>query len=109
MTRNYDTTQGLPYTRVDKLEIEYLQGAAQVKLYESTSVVLGGKVLRLADGESMFAVHLPINSETATAPIPLVDPATGQPTGGNTNLAQAVMVLTALCRQQQLLRDQREA
>ena len=37
----------------------------------------------------------------------LVDTATGQPTGSTTKLGQAVMVLTALCRQQQLLRDQR--
>lgn len=107
MTRNYDTTQGLPYTRVDRLEIEYMQGAAQVRLHESTSVVLGGQVRKLAGGESTFLVHLPITSETANAPIPLVDPATGQPTGGSTTLGQAVMVLTALCRQQQLLRDQR--
>ena len=98
---------GMPYTRVDKLEIEYMQGAALVKLHESTSVVLGGKVHKLSGGESMFAVHLPINSETATAPILLVDTATGQPTGSTTKLGQAVMVLTALCRQQQLLRDQR--
>lgn len=107
MPRNYDTTTGMPYTRVDKLEIDYLQGAAQVKLHESTSVVLGGLVRKLSGGESVLAVHLPITSETATAPIALVDPATGHPTGGTTTLAQAVMVLTALCRQQQLLRDQR--
>ena len=107
MQRNYNTTTGLPYTRVDKLEIEYLQGAAQVRLHESTSVVLGGKVLKLAGGENLFAAHLPINNQTALAPIPLIDPTTGEPTGGSTTLAEAVMVLTALCRQQQLLRDQR--
>lgn len=105
--RNYDTSAGLPYVRVDKLEIEYLQGAAQVRLHESTSVVLGGKVHKLADGDSMFAVHLPINGQTAAVPIPLVDPATGVPTGGHTTLAEAVMVLTAVCRQQQALRDAR--
>jgi hypothetical protein len=105
--RNYDTSTGLPYTRVDKLEIEYLQGAAQVRLHESTSVVLSGKVLKLADGDNVFAVHVPINNQTATAPIPLVDPATGMPPGGHTTLADAVMILTAICRQQQLLRDAR--
>lgn len=107
MPRNYNTALGLPYVRVDKLEIEYLQGAAQVKLYESTSVVLGGQVMKLAYGENQFLAHLPINSETAVAPIPLVDPATGEPTGGMTSLGEAVMVLTSICRQQQLLRDQR--
>lgn len=107
MSRNYNATAGLPYTRVDKLEIEYLQGAAQVRLHESTSVVLGGKVLKLAGGESLFAAHLPINSQTAIEPIPLIDPTTGQPTGATTTLNEAVMILTAICRQQQLLRDQR--
>lgn len=105
MSRNYDTSTGQPYTRVDCLEIEYLQGAAQVRIHESTSVVIGGKILKLAGEENIFALHLPINAETATAPIPLVDPATGEPTGDTTSLAQAVMVLTAICRQQQLLRD----
>lgn len=107
MPRNYDTTKGLPYTRVDKLEIEYLPGAAAVRIHESSSAVLGGLVRKLSGGDNMFAVYLPITSETATAPIPLVDPATGQPTGGTTTLGQAVMVLTALCRHQQHLRDER--
>ena len=107
--RNYDTTTNLPYTRVDRLDIQYSQGSAQIRMYESTSVVLGGRVQKLAEGDNILDVTAPINSATATQPIPMVNPATGEPTGEHTTLAQAVMVLTALARQQQLLRDEREA
>lgn len=108
MARNYDTTKGTPYTRVDRLEIEYAQAVARVRICESRSVVLANVVHQIAKSESAFLAVLPITSETVTAPIPLVDPATGQPTGETTTLAEAIMVLTALCRQQQLLRDQSE-
>lgn len=109
MQRNYNTTLGQPYTRVDRLEIDYPQSKATVRLYESTSVVIDGKVMRLEGGNNSFAVDLPITSETATQPIPMVDPATDEPTGEYTTLAQAIMVLTALSRHQQNLRDEREA
>lgn len=108
MPRNYDTTLSLPYTRVDRLDIEYSQGAVHARIYESNSVVLHGRVHRLAGTENVFDVTIPITSETATTPIPVVDSATGAPTGEHTTLADAVKVLTAISRWQQGLRDAQE-
>lgn len=103
--RNYDTTIGQPYTRVDQLRIDYGQDSAVLTITESESVVLGGRVRQLSTALQQTAFTIQLTPESLAQSIPLVHPATGADIGQVTTLQQAVMVITAVVRAKQKERD----
>jgi hypothetical protein len=109
MPRNYDTTNAKPYTRCDEFTVKYEQGFITLTIKESESVVLSGKVRKIADSDKVSVFGIPLSTATVTAPIPVVDPATGQPTGQTVTLLDVISVVTAVIRTKQLERDAAEA
>lgn len=109
MARNYDTTDSKPYTRVDEFTVKYEQGFVTLSITESESVVLGGKVRRIADSTRMTTFGLPLTVESVTAPVPVIDPRTGVATGQQTTMAEVIALVTSMIRTKQLERDAAEA
>lgn len=100
----YDASQvGVPYVRAHEIEIFYPDNGQlpHAVIHQSLAV-------KLADGTIRTLETLPkINASfdlvnDGTAPIPLVDPATGQPLGPSTSLQGVMLGILAVVRQQQL-------
>ena len=109
MPRNYDTTNNQPYTRCDEFTVKYEQGFITLTIHESESVVLSGKIRKIANSEKTSVFGIPLSTATVTAPIPVIDPTTAQPTGVTTTLVDVIRHVTAVVRAKQLERDAAEA
>lgn len=104
--RNYDTTLGLPYIRVDALNIDYGSDHITVSLIEGESVVLGGAVRRLDTDPTHYQFRLPLNPDTLLERHPLRNYNTGEPLPeGTVSLGEVMMGMLAIIRSQQLKRD----
>lgn len=103
MPRNYDTTQGLPYPRVTRIVIDYPEsGQPTVDYVERAAIVASSGAVCMLDGSGQsYRMQIP----TPDKPVQLVSPATGQPIGGTTSVAQLLLAMTAMIRRDQLLRD----
>lgn len=103
--RNYDTTNGLPYPRVSRIEIDYAEdGTPRVEYVERMAIVdTGGSVRHIDSGVSRHRLDLAAISE----PVQMVNPATGEEIPGQTTTVQQTMLaLLAFLRADQNLRDE---
>jgi len=102
--RNYDTTKGLPYPRITKIEIDYsADGKPRIEYVERLAIVdSSGKVQHL---DAYLTYHV-LDLNTMTDPVQIVNPATGEPIPGATATGQQVMLgMLAFLRGDQLARD----
>lgn len=103
---NYNSSQvGVPYIRVNKLEIEYpATGIVSVKLSQSSAVKLADNSITEILPLAQISFELDMNVNGAT-PIPLVDPTTGAGLGASTDLNHIMIGILAAIRQQQVLQN----
>ena len=104
--RNYDTTSGLPYPRISRIEIDYAEdGTPRVEYVERMAIVdTGGSVRHIEASVTRHVLDLALISE----PVQMVDPATGQAIPGQTTtVVQTMLALLAFLRADQLLRDEK--
>lgn len=102
--RNYDTTNGLPYPRIFRIEIDYAEdGTPSVEYVERMAIVdTGGSVRHIDSGASRHLLDL----TAITEPVQIIDPATGEAIQGQTTtVAQIMLSMLAFLRADQLLRD----
>ena len=114
MQRNYDSSQnGVPYTRVPALSIEYpaddSPGAPIVRLiaHEVEAVKMADGSRRTLRSQGPLTVTLDTPQEWLEE-IPMVDPTTGEPTGETTTRYAAMLHLLACIRAAQTARDAAE-
>lgn len=109
MQRNYDTTLGLPYPRISKVEIVLDEEGNGSAIYtEKLAVALpaedGGK--RVHYLESTEARHrIDIAASDMAKPVPTFHPVTGQQLPGTTSGQQLYMAALGIIRADQLARD----
>ena len=104
MTRNYDTTNSLPYPRITDISISYgTDGVPRIEYVEQMAIVdSNGQVHHIGGSASRH----PLDLTAITEPVQVVHPATGQPIPGQTVTSQQVMLgLLAFLRADQLRRD----
>lgn len=101
---NYDASQvGVPYVRAHEIEIFYPDNSQLPH-----AVIRQSLAVKLADGSIRTLETLPAITASfdlvnnGTAPIPLVDPATGAQLGPVTTLQGVMLGILAVVRQQQL-------
>ena len=102
--RNYDTTVGLPYPRVTRIEIEYAtNGRPLIEYVERLAIVdSSGQVQHIDAGATRHTLDL----SAITEPVQIVNPATGEPISGATTTGRQVMLgLLAFLRANQLRLD----
>ena len=102
--RNYDTTKGLPYPRITRIEIEYAtDGKPQIEYVERQAIVdASGQVQHIDAGATRHTLDL----SAITEPVQIVNPATGEPISGATTTGRQVMLgLLAFLRSNQLRID----
>lgn len=104
MPRNYDTTTGRPYPRVQRIEIVYPESGIPIVHYEECTAVVDadGMVQTLAATPQRHALSLPAPTE----PVQVVLPSTGAAIEGQTATVQGLMLaMLAMIRRDQLARD----
>lgn len=104
MTRNYDTTAGLPWPRISGITMEIDEAGNGTAVYvERMAVTVDGTVRYLADPETCHRID--VAASQMLAPVPLVDPATGADLGQDTSAHALYMAALALIRADQKVRD----
>jgi len=102
--RNYDTTNGKPYPRVSRIEIDFAEdGSINGVYHQRTAVVIDGKVMYIDNPAEECGFTYSLADYAITAP--LVAPSTGADMGGNVTVGQTLVSILALIRRDQKLRD----
>jgi len=100
MTTNYNASQvGVEYVRFPRIFITYPAGALPyVRIDRELAVLLTDGTVRVTgELESVTAdIDLPTNGD---APVPLVNPSTGEALGADTSLNQTFLAVLAVARQ----------
>ena len=100
MPLNYNGSQvGVPYVRYPRIIINYPPGVLpSVRIDRELAVLLAdGSVRALEALDSVTAdIDLPNNGD---APVPLVNPSTGESLGADTSLNQTFLAVLAVARQ----------
>lgn len=103
--KNYDTTSGLPYTRVSEVAIrDYGNGNISIEYSEKEALLdASGKVHHLVENTDKFVLDL----EKITEPVQAVNPATGADIAGLTFTKNQVFLgILAFIRADQKRRDE---
>lgn len=103
--KNYDTTSGLPYTRVSEVAIrDYGNGNISIEYSEKEALLdAAGKVHPLTDAINKYVLDL----SQITEPVQAVDPATGADIPGLTFTKNQVFLgILAFIRADQKRRDE---
>lgn len=101
---NYNTTLGLPYTRVSEVSIkDYGNGVLTLEYFEKTAILdAGGVVHHLTDPTEKNVLDI----SKITEPVQAVNPATGEDITGMTfTYDQVFLGILAFIRQDQKRRD----
>ena len=104
MSKNYDTTNGKPYPRVSRIEIDFAEDGAINGIYhQRTAVVIDGKVMYIDTPAESCGFNYSAADYAISAP--LVAPSTGADLGGSVTVGQTLLSILALIRRDQKLRD----
>lgn len=99
---NFDATQvGVPYPRVDRVEITYPKPLhAEIILHQSLAVKLAdGSIVQL---KKLDTLKIELAPEDMPVPYPLVHPDTGASLGQNGTAMQCYLLMLGLIRKKQL-------
>lgn len=103
MSRNYNTTLGLPYSRIASVHIDYGTERIVVNFTRGEAVVVGGSVRKLEGEPEHHSFALALDPAALAANIhPMRDYATGEPTGGTISEAAAIVGFLSVLRAKEL-------
>lgn len=102
MLTNYNPATGLPYTRVESIQIEFRPDRADVTILQGESIVTGGQVRRLDSAPRFLTFTLPLNADGLAEAFPRRDFETGEVTTGNVTVGEVVVGMLAVIRAKQI-------
>lgn len=106
MSKNYNTTLGLPYSRIVNINIDYGTERIVVNFTRGEAVVVGGSVRKLEGEPEHLSFTLALDHAALAANVhPLRDYATGEPTGATISEAQAIVGFLSVLRAKELELD----